>query len=161
MIRWRTTQRRWKQAAEDAVAASRFDKERERLAAEVSRRVWVANGGREGAEVRVEGALLALEMLVAGSLQDSVVRASLALTYLDALDGALRLADYEDAPALRAEARWATAYMQPELPLVLSAAEETSVPDTPAATGESRAEGLYRMLAAEVMEKLRRAEIAA
>ena len=86
--------------------------ERDRLASEVARRIWVAHGGRAWANARDEGILLLLEAMVAKHLDEDVVRASLGLRYLEALTETICRVDYEDARFLVEEARWVELYLR-------------------------------------------------
>ena len=122
------THRQWKSAADEAVGPRRFAEERDRSAAENAKRVRVANGGREWDDRCTEGSLLALEMLVMPHLADDVVRSLLALRYLAVLGDSLRTADYEDAPSLTAQTRWAEEYLRLSLECgLLAPAREDSV----------------------------------
>ena len=150
MIRWNSTKKRWKKAADEAITSSRFGLERDRLAAEVAKRVWVANGGREWADARGEGSLLALETLILPHLNDAVVRSALALRHVHVLQDSLQRADYEDARSLEAEALWAEEYLRDAVAGAV-------------ATGSSgeRLQGLRDRLAVVVMAELKAAAIAA
>ncbi len=86
--------------------------ERDRLASEVARRIWVTHGGRVWADARDEGILLLLEAMVAKHLDETVVRASLGLRYLEALTDTICRSDYEDARLLVEEARWVESYLR-------------------------------------------------
>ena len=151
------THRRWKKNAEEAIAPERFEGERERLATEIGRRIWLAKGGREGALAQDEAPLLALEVAVLPSLNDRVVQTSLALRYLDALAEGLRSTDYEDRPALAAEATWTEAYLAQRLaPASLGTAEDQrGSPTIP------RAEALCQDLALHFLSDFHLAAIAA
>lgn len=161
MIRWNNTQRAWKKAADEAIATHRLGDERDRLAAEVAKRVWVANGGREWADVRGEGSLLALEALLARHLHDGLVRASAALRYVSVMEESCRTADYEDSRSLEAERRWAEHYLQGPMQcaVVVSGGE---LPDSALReSAEERMERLRAGLAALLTADLKAASIAA
>lgn len=162
MIRWNSTEKRWKKAADAAIAPERYCDERDRLAAEVAKRIWVANGGRDWADAQSEGSLLALEALVLRHLNDDVVRSSLALRHVSVLEDNLHTCDYEDARSLAAEGRWAGDYLsgaaQCALLSATAGAEASSALREPS---EGRLERLRGGLAALVSAELKSASIAA
>jgi hypothetical protein len=161
MMRWSGAEKRWKKAADAAVAPERFCEERDRLAAEVAKRIWVVNGGREWADARGEGSLLALEALVTRHLNDDVVRSALALRHVSILEDNLHTCDYEDARSLAAEGRWAGDYLSGAAQCaLLEAAGEVSV-SALREPSEDRLERLRGSLASLVMAELKAAAIAA
>lgn len=160
MVRWNGVEKRWKKAADAAIAAAQFGPERDRLAAELAKRVWVANGGREWVDARGEGSLLALEALALRHLHDGVVRASAALRYVSVLEGNARLADYEDARAVEMERQWAEEYLRGAMQSELWMTEGDSVSGRRRDAGE-RLETLRTRLAALLMAELKSASIAA
>ncbi|HLI75750.1 MAG TPA: hypothetical protein VKV02_02300, partial [Acidobacteriaceae bacterium] len=115
MVPWNNTRRRWKSAADESIALHRYGPERERLAAEIAKQIWVEQGGREWAEAREEGSLLMLETLVTPHLNDEVVRSALGLRHLAGLKESLRTADHEEGRSLAAECRWTEKYLEPEI----------------------------------------------
>ena len=160
MVGWNSTQKRWKRAADAAIAPAQFDAERDRLAAEVAKRIWVANGGREWADARGEGSLVALETLVLRHLHDAVVRTSAALRYVSVLEDSERTADYEDVRSVDAERRWVEEYLQGSTQSSLLPTEG----DSGSGMRETAGERLDRMrahLTGLLMKELKTASIAA
>ena len=160
MVKWSGTQKRWKAAADAAIAPQQFGEERDRLAAEVAKKVWVANGGRDWVDVRGEGSLLALEALALRHLHDAVVRSSAALRYVNVLEENARSADYEDARSLRAERQWVEDYLHGAMQSALLGMDG----DPGSGLRESAGERLERMrarLASLLMTELKAASIAA
>ncbi len=114
---WNTT-RQWKRSADQAIAPAHTERQRELLAAEVCQRILAIRGAQgEG-----EQATSAVRQAALQALDEAVVRASLGLRYLDALDESLRQASYEDASRLLAEAQWARDYMEATASCRLNAA---------------------------------------
>lgn len=161
MIRLNRTHRQWKSAVDEAVGPARFAEERDRSAAEVAKKVWMANGGREWDDARTEGSLLALEALVMPHLNEDIVRSLLALRYLAVLGDSLRTADYEDAPALNAQTRWAEQYLKLSLECGLIAPAKNVGYGAPDDTVASLKDRIHGALAAAVQRDLKAAEVAA
>lgn len=109
---WRTAHRRWKRAVEAAMSPVWHLNERDRLAAVVARRIWLAHGGATWADAQHEGTLLSLEEMVSKHLSDEIVRASLGLRYFEVLAADICRAEYEDVGALLDEAHWVERYLQ-------------------------------------------------
>lgn len=158
---WRSTHRRWKRAADAAISAVWHVNERDRLAAEVARRIWVTHGGQSCAEARNEGTLLLLEALVSKQLNDDVVRASLGLRYLEALASNACRADYEDACALMEESQWVEAYLRRQVRCPLVAHIGRGAPEDMPEQAEGRRERLYQSLVRMANAELRTAGVAA
>lgn len=152
MVIWRKSHRQWKSAVEEAISPARFASERDRLAARIAKQFWIANGGKPWADARTEGSLLLLETMILRHLDESVVRASLALEYLNLLEGAVRRSDYEDAANVRAEARWAERYLAESLlcALLAGADEPLSRTGAPARKIERLETSLRSMLATDL-----------
>ncbi len=160
MVRWNGIQKRWKKAADTAIASHGFGEEQDRLAAEVAKRVWVANGGRDWVDAREEGSLAALEMLAVRHLHDAVVRTSAALRYVSVLEEHARSADYEDVRSMEAERRWVEEYLEAATQCSLLAMDGESGTGLHESAG-SRLERLRARLASLLMTELKAAAIAA
>jgi hypothetical protein len=161
IMRWNSAEKRWKKAADAAIAPDRFCEERDRLAGEVAKRIWVANGGRDWADTRNEGSLLALEALVLRHLNDEVVRSALALRHVSVLEDNLHTCDYEDARSLAAEGRWAGDYLSGAMHCALLATPTETTVSPLREPSEDRLDRLRGSLATLVSAELKAASIAA
>ena len=135
--------RRWKKAADAAVAPELISAERARVALELAAR-YAGSGGNAG----LGGA--GLEMEMARFVEDSWVLAALAAKRLDTVRMYAAQADYEDRRSLAAESAWTEQYLMP----VLLRPLQTRI-QPPAAETETWSNHLFAALAEEVTPRLK------
>ncbi len=136
--------------------------ERDRLSAEVARRIWVSYGGRPWCdEARNDGIVVLLEAMVSRHLTDNLVRASLGLRYLETLAENVCKADYEDTRLLIEEAQWAEKYLVREVQCTLLASSREVVEGELWEHASHRRERLHEALVELAAHELRRAGVAA
>ena len=160
-VTWRNTHRRWKRAVEEAISPVFYSCERDLLGAEIAKRIWMAYGGQQSTDARSEASLLMLEAMVDRHLKESVLRASLALRYLETLAEHVRRADYEDAKQLVKEAQWSEAYVRKEVPCTLLNDTYDDMATEPLARARWRRECLCEALVKLASDELRNAGVAA